>query len=423
MKKALLNLTEDSSIVKHRDLTSFLKKNSFPILHASSNQEQENDYFSYLEKSGFIDRSASLSQGKVYRFDNPVILHSLVVLTNRCNMDCTYCYTEANDHLNEEEINGEKWKHIFDNIKIPRSERIQNLSFTGGEPTCHPDFLDIFNHVSGRYKVEVSTNGLRLTDRDLEAFGNFDGLIGINISIDSCYSQEDEIMRGKDTYEKRVANLRRLCERSIPTCLGMVVNGITVNSLKDTTRFFLDQFPGLKIKYIPISCMGKALSLENSLFLSENDAEKYVRDVSKMIKEYGERILTDPTSSLENNISENFHWSGRCSHMKYDSEKSLYKTRMINNKLSGPEKCNAAYGVVSISPSGNLRPCLRADSFYEEILDENIRERIMPSLIGLSFEEIGKLPFWTDVKKSSCGFNPLNTCALKYNLGGKNGSK
>lgn len=422
MEDRTLTLVGGCSVVEHGDIRSFLKEDTFSILSCHRDRSKDKYYLTYLEKKGFLKRIAQSTKRSIFSFDHPIILHPLVVLTNRCNMDCDYCYTEANDHLNEDEINKDKWKNIFDSIKIPGSRRIQNLSFTGGEPTCHPDFIDIFNYVSGKFKVEVSTNGLRLTERHFNAFENFDGLMKINISMDSCYSEEDEIMRGTNTYQKRLENLTKLCERDIPTCLGMVVNGITINSIKDTTRYFLDKFPNLKMKYLPISRMGKAMKLDKRVLLSKDNAKKYVQDVSEMIKLYGEQILTDPTSHEDNGEPQGFHWSGRCTHMKYESEKNMYRIKTTDDILLAPERCNAAYGVVSLSPSGSLKPCLRANSFYEDILDAKTKQRLIPSLVGLSFEGIGHLPFWKDVKKTKCGFNPLETCALKFRYGEKNGS-
>jgi MoaA/NifB/PqqE/SkfB family radical SAM enzyme len=422
MEKLAPVISEGHYLVEHGKVLSFLNTSSFPILHTELHQFQE-EHLRYLERARIIDRKTRQNGRNIVRLDHPAILHSLVVLTNRCDMNCGYCYTESNEHSDEEEIDGERWKQIFDNIKIPGTDRIQNVSLTGGEPTCHPDFLDIFKHMSGKYKVEVSTNGSKLSDAHLEAFKNFDGLICINISIDSRYPKEDEVMRGENTYERRIINLNRLCERDIPTCVGMVVHHLTVKSLADTTRFFLDNFSGLKIKYLPLSRTGRAVTLDNSLFLSEADVETYLQSASEMVRQYGERVVTDPTSCEDKEKPVDFHWSGRCSHMKYGSEKGMHRIKTVGELLVDPEKCNAAYGVVSISPAGRLRPCLRADSFFGEILNRNTKNIIMPSLSGISFEEIGRLPFWGYVQKGSSGFNPLATCALKYGLGDKNGSE
>ena len=68
--------------------------------------------------------------------------------------------------------------------------------------------------------------------------------------------------------------------------------------------------------------MGKALRLSEELFLTREDAEKYIENVVKMREQFKDRVLTDP-SSFEEEKTE-LHWSGRCSSMKYDSERTLF---------------------------------------------------------------------------------------------------
>ena len=147
MERSFLSLSEGVSIVRHGDLISFLDSNSFDILHTEASPERIeminkikrgrittlNPFSNYLRHQGFLGKDKIKTQNRIsFEFNHPIILHSLLILTNRCNMDCRYCYTEANEHLNEEEITGKNWLRIFENIKIPNSSRLQNISFTGG---------------------------------------------------------------------------------------------------------------------------------------------------------------------------------------------------------------------------------------------------------------------------------------------------
>ena len=364
----------------------------------------------------FVDKEYTIEEYEILEFDHPQILHMLIMLTNRCNMNCKYCYTEANKHLDEQELSGKDWIELFEKVKIPSKYLCQNISFTGGEPTIHPDFLDILNNISGKYKIEISSNGLEISDKLIHTLKNLEGLNFFNISIDSYKPYEDEFMRGYGTYEKRFYNLQKLYENNIPLCIGIVVNSITVNSLEDTTEKFIGEFLGVSIKYIPITRMGLASDLDNFIFLSEDDAKKYLDVLLKMKHKYPDYILTDPSSFFKED--KNAHWSGRCSHMKFESEKDLYLTK--GGDFVKSEKCNAAYGVVAISPSGRLQPCLRPESFFEEIFDYIPKDIIMPKIVNLTKQEIETLPFWKIVKTESYKFDPTYTCALKSKICGKN---
>ncbi|MBU4086519.1 MAG: radical SAM protein [Nanoarchaeota archaeon] len=416
-----------TTVLAHADLVSFLHSKDTRILHMPydsstwqelknlSRVEEESKLLQELRSRGIIVPSDGKEDYIFLKRENPQILHALIMLTNRCNMSCEYCYTESNMHVKEGSLDGSQWSAIFDAIRIPSKFPSQNISLTGGEPTIHPDFSDILDALSGRYKIEVSSNGLRLRKGVLESLVACEGLNLVSISIDSVRPKEDEVMRGTGTYSPRMKNLKILYSMGLPLCIGSVISHITLPSLEETTQFFLSEFPGIKIKYVPITKMGKALKLSKELFLTREDAEKYVKSVMKMREQFKDRILTDP-SSFEEEKAE-LRWSGRCSSMKYDSERTLF-LNPVTNKVS--ERCNAAYGVVSISPDGRLRPCLRADSFYTSILSQTQKETLMPNIVGLSSREIGELPFWRIVKREA-EFNPAHTCALEAGMGGEYG--
>ncbi|MEM4605575.1 MAG: radical SAM protein [Candidatus Pacearchaeota archaeon] len=449
MKK--ISFRKGTTIIAHGDLLSFLHENDFKIFHRDydnfefnlyknllkmselrltkndSLENKLNSFFESLIKTGFVEyispQDKISNQYEVLKFNYPQMLHILVMVTNKCNMGCKYCYTESNRHLQEKELRGDEWIKLLETIKIPSRYRTQNISFTGGEPTLHPDFPYILKAISGKYKIEISSNGLEISDNLIDMLENFDGLNFFNISMDSYKESEDEFMRGSGTYERRLKNIKKLHERGIPLCIGVVVNSVTVKSLKETTKYFLEEFPRISMKYIPITKMGLALELDNSIFLSEKDARMYLDTLLQMKEKYSQRILIDPSSFYKK--EEELHWSGRCSHMKFESERDLYLTSLSEkNTIVKSERCNAAYGVVAISSSGRLRPCLRADSFYSEIFNYVSRDILMPHINGLTREEIGRLPFWEIVKQKSFDFNPLKTCALKHHLatrGKKNG--
>ena len=422
-----LKFRDGTTILAHADLISFLHSKDSRILHVPYTPstwqelqnldaiEEENKLLRELISRGIIISNRSKEDYVFLRRKNPQILHALIMLTNRCNMGCEYCYTESNMHVKEGSLSGSQWGAIFDAIKIPCRFSCQNISLTGGEPTIHPDFSDILDSLSGRYKIEVSSNGLRLRKGVLESLVACEGLDLVSISIDSVHPEKDEAMRGAGTYNPRMKNLKTLYSAGLPLCIGSVISHITLPSLEETTQFFLSEFPGIKIKYVPITKMGKALRLSEELFLTREDAEKYIENVVKMREQFKDRVLTDP-SSFEEEKTE-LHWSGRCSSMKYDSERTLFLNPITNKVL---ERCNAAYGVVSISPDGRLRPCLRADSFYNYMLSQTQKDTLMPDIVGLSSKEIGELPFWRIVKREA-EFNPAHTCALEAGMGGEYG--
>lgn len=80
--------------------------------------------------------------------------------TNRCNMNCNFCYSHKNKGLPDMDV---EW---FEEVckRLPRKVMIRLL---GGEPTLHPQLFDIieiakkYNHIP-----TLSSNGIKYKDRD-----------------------------------------------------------------------------------------------------------------------------------------------------------------------------------------------------------------------------------------------------------------
>ncbi len=424
-----LTFRDGTTVLLHGDLVSFLHEKDTRILHRHFNKAEwqalrrityggseclntpSNSFLDALESAGILIRSEKDNRPEFILEESPQLLHMLVMITNRCNMNCRYCYTEANNPLSEGELSQEQWKDFFEEVHLKSKFVSQNISFTGGEPTLYPNFAGLLRSLNSKYKIEVTSNGRVLDAGVLKALSESSSLVSFNLSIDSRYPEQDEILRGERTYVSRIKTLKRLNKERIPVCVSSVISHLTLQSLEETTRFFLSEFPGIKIKYVPLTKMGRAVELEDKYFLTTEDAKKYIEIVLRLRSEFKDRILTDPSSFSEDLRAG--HWSGRCAQMKYDSEKTLFR-QFSQGEVNEP--CNAAYGVVALSPDGRIRPCLRADSFYSGMFKYMKKDRLMPRVINLKRSEIGALPFWKTIKKSAKDFNPAETCALEFIL-------
>lgn len=426
----MLRFKDGTTVVKHGGLMSFLNDKSFSILHkrydpfsweavkACARGERTGNserFFQKLKEESIMEEgidTRACSYLHTSEFERLQPLHFLVVLTNSCNMDCRYCYTEANEHSEEKDIPGYEWVRFFDNMHIGGQRPAQNISFTGGEPTLHPDLPAILRSLSTKYKFEISSNGLAVNNELVEALKSMETLNCFSISIDSLRASEDEAMRGKDTYEARLKNVIKLTAEGIPVCIAVTVSTVNLESLNETTKYFMENFP-VSIKYTPLTKIGRASKMDDSFFLGAKEALQYQQRVLNMRDKYKGRVLTDPSDTQAK--KEGFHWSGRCSHMKVEMRKMNVK---LGNNVTVSEMCNAGYGVVSLYPSGRLRPCLRPDLFFND-LDPQLKEKIMPSILGKSRTEIEALEFWEIVSKEYGSFDSEKMCALKYSSRGK----
>lgn len=76
-------------------------------------------------------------------------------LTFACNLRCEYCINRAGTLTPRRVISGKEWIRVLNRFQPPA-----NLPITlqGGEPTTHPDFLEIVNGVREDISLDLLTN-------------------------------------------------------------------------------------------------------------------------------------------------------------------------------------------------------------------------------------------------------------------------
>lgn len=80
-----------------------------------------------------------------------------VFLTLRCNLHCSYCLNEFVDNFEREreELSGIQWAKSLNKI-VSRSD--VPITFTGGEPSLHKDFIYILNNLKSELNIDILTN-------------------------------------------------------------------------------------------------------------------------------------------------------------------------------------------------------------------------------------------------------------------------
>ena len=93
-------------------------------------------------------------------------------LNNACNANCGFC-NFARDKLPKERWEYAAREGAFDAIDILFRQGIRYLILTGGEPTLHPDLIDIIGHASGKgMKVMMVSNAGLFKPRRIKEYAD-----------------------------------------------------------------------------------------------------------------------------------------------------------------------------------------------------------------------------------------------------------
>ncbi len=166
----------------------------------------DSNYFAMF-KDGKTLRFAIDPSKPITSLANPEIED--VSLGTKCWAGCPYCYTSATS-------SGEIYPNVVEKIKkvygdLTEDQRPFQIAIGGGgEPTLHPEFVDVLKTVAGlRVLPNFTTNGMHLTEELLEATKEFCGGVAV-----SCHPHIEKIWRKA---------LIQFVEKEIKTCLHIIV--------------------------------------------------------------------------------------------------------------------------------------------------------------------------------------------------------
>lgn len=150
------------------------------------------------------------------------------VLTNHCNLGCSYCYYNTGlSHRNLHKIKTADYQAI-----IPQfSTYFDEIIFTGGEALLAPDLLTLAKLCRNQgLAVSLLTNGVLLSEPMIHKLLKT-GFHTISVSLDSLQPKINNAQRGQGALV--LANLQRLLKLRTKNLVIEVMQTITAKNLDD----------------------------------------------------------------------------------------------------------------------------------------------------------------------------------------------
>jgi len=162
-----------------------------------------------------------------------------MIITEYCNFNCHYCRGLKDDIYGDRKIKQLSLKEIKRNVDLwCDNEPLENIRFSGGEPTLHRDIVEIvkYSNQKGIDRVAISTNGsnkLELYKQLIEY-----GVNDYSISLDACCAEDGDKLAGgkKDSWDKVVSNIKELSKLTYVT-IGVVLDPVNIDNTLDIIEF------------------------------------------------------------------------------------------------------------------------------------------------------------------------------------------
>lgn len=182
-------------------------------------------------------------------------------LTNRCNLKCPICFANAN-------VSGYIYEPTFDEV-VTMMQRLRDyrpipctcIQFSGGEPTLHPEFLQIVAKAGemGFSNIQIATNGLKMADDEFAQKAASAGLHTLYLQFDGVDDEVYEKTRGRRLMKYKLAAIENCRKFNMKVCLvPTIVKGQSDDQVGKILHFAAanaDVISG--ISYQPVSFTGR----------------------------------------------------------------------------------------------------------------------------------------------------------------------
>ncbi len=185
-----------------------------------------------------------------------------VDLTNRCNMMCDPCFTDANQVGYVHELTWEQIKTILDNAASIKPKRQMSVQFSGGEPTLSPHFLDAVRYARklGYNSVQAATNGIDFAMRPEFCRQAADaGLRYVYLQFDGVGNAANSHRHVGNLFDVKLQAIENLHAAGVDIVpVVTIINGVNNEQVGRIIQFAIDNPKKLSfLSFQPVSFTGR----------------------------------------------------------------------------------------------------------------------------------------------------------------------
>lgn len=273
-------------------------------------------------------------------------------ITNKCNLRCKHCYLGK---LNGFELDFDKVMEITDTII---NSNVMEVTLSGGECLTYKGIEKVIEKLlSNGIKVDIFTNALLLKDvlKKIDDKIQDKTKLLFYVSVDGLKENHEKI-RGKNTFDKTINNMKYAIEKGYPVVTNTVINKINYSDIIDMV--------------VLLKTMGvKDVQLSNLIVQGNATTDLKIDLKSQM-------MLKEKLSTLYKEHPE-FGYIYYSEVPDEDGVRKVYSLSEQKDEYIGNDnwKCTAGVARVTIDPNGKVYCCpFIKDSYLGDLNNENLSD-------------------------------------------------
>jgi len=185
----------------------------------------------------------------------------VIEITDSCNLTCPMCYAASvpgRKHLTFDEC-----QRAIDRL-VEVEGRAEVLQLSGGEPTIHPQFLDVLDYACDQPIdiVMVNTNGIHLAHdaRFLERVAEYKHRVQVYLQMDGLSEGIHQHLRGESLLDTKLTAIDALSQTGMWVILVCTLQGgVNEDQIGPLVEFGIERPWLTGISFQPASYVGRSV--------------------------------------------------------------------------------------------------------------------------------------------------------------------
>ena len=187
-----------------------------------------------------------------------------IQLTNRCNLSCTYCYTESGPQPDGGSLPLSTAKNIVADVAAAGGHAVM---LSGGEPTLYPDLIELLDYTCGDEGLAVTlvTNGTYLRPELVDTLVRHS--CTVQVSLDAVHEKGYKEARGRGRLPHALRGIDSLLDAGITVTLSAALTTVNQQWVRDIVMYAIDR--GIQFVHFAPTHWKDGGPFERSLFIED----------------------------------------------------------------------------------------------------------------------------------------------------------
>jgi MoaA/NifB/PqqE/SkfB family radical SAM enzyme len=203
---------------------------------------------------------------KYHYLGNPRPVFAHLLITNKCNLDCRYCFVKVNT-IYKTDLDLEEWRQVVFDLK---QRGCVAITLMGGEPLLFDGLNELVTYSKNLgLAVDLITNGIGIEKH----IGTIRKVNSVMVSLDGNM-EENDINRGKNSFKHVIAAIRILKDYRVPVRINCMVARQNKNAIPWLLEFAEEHKAPITFNLLSGFPHG-AKDIEKEIMLSKKEVKEF----------------------------------------------------------------------------------------------------------------------------------------------------